>query len=61
MTLEDKILEILCKAYPNFANNGKYAKDIASLMREELIKYDRWYWGQRSSEKEVIEYLKTRQ
>ena len=37
-------------------------KMVGERLREELIKYDQYYWGQRgNSESEVDEYLKTRE
>jgi hypothetical protein len=44
-TLEEKILEKLNKFYPNFANNQKFAKEIASLFEGYYEKeFVRWLY-----------------
>ncbi len=35
--MEEQILKILCKAYPNFANNGNISKEITSHITEFIM------------------------
>jgi hypothetical protein len=53
--MEEQILKILIKAYPNFASNGRVAKEIADHFREFvewLFRYD--YWMPREGKFETL-------
>jgi hypothetical protein len=50
--------DLICAESDIIKANKKYHE---AKLKEELIKYDKWYWGQRGdSEKEVDKYLKQR-